>query len=178
MLALDFLRVPLAWSVLFRLEVTRVGAPVIGIILCNPKGVEQGFQLQKHRILPPPKDIGQDFSRVVIDRMPEPAWVPFVPDKRPHLIHLRFASLRNIHGNVLWVQRAEQRGVHRLQGRFFLLSSRSTVLGQICRERAVSRTPLALRLMSMIVCLTSGKHPRLQESSRKLPLAQRVFWQR
>src|SRR5215470_18434085 len=55
--------------------------------------------------------------------MPEPAWVPFVPDKRPHLIHLRlrFASLRNIHGNVLWVQRAEQGGVHRLQGHFFLL---------------------------------------------------------
>src|SRR5215468_3178661 len=55
--------------------------------------------------------------------MPEPAWVPFVPDKRPHLIHLRlrFASLRNIHGNVRWVQRAEQGGVHRLQGYFFLL---------------------------------------------------------
>src|SRR5262249_11756434 len=44
----------------------------------------------------------------------------------------------------------------------FFLSSRSTVLGQICNDRAVSRTPLALRLMSMIVCLTSGKHPRLQ----------------
>src|SRR5215510_5144609 len=44
----------------------------------------------------------------------------------------------------------------------FFLSSRSTVLGQICNERAVSRTPLALRLMSMIMCLTSGKHPRLQ----------------
>src|SRR5712691_1916452 len=58
----------------------------------------------------------------------------------------------------------------------FFLSSRSTVLGQICSDRAVSRTPLALRLMSMIVCLTSGKHPRLQESRRKLPLAQRVFW--
>ena len=35
----------------------------------------------------------------------------------------------------------------------FFLSSRSTVLGQICNDRAVSRTPLALRLMSMIVCL-------------------------
>src|SRR5215831_10607327 len=33
----------------------------------------------------------------------------------------------------------------------FFLSSRSTVLGQICRDRAVSRIPLALRLMSMIV---------------------------
>src|SRR5215471_13383176 len=39
----------------------------------------------------------------------------------------------------------------------FFLSSRSTVLGQICNERAVSRTPLAFRLMSMIMCLTSGK---------------------
>jgi hypothetical protein len=32
----------------------------------------------------------------------------------------------------------------------FFLSARSTVLGQICNDRAVSRTPLALRLMSMI----------------------------
>jgi hypothetical protein len=47
-------------------------------------------------------------------------------------------------------------------GKVSFLSSRSTVWGQICRGRAVSRTPLALRLMSMIVCLTSGKHPRLQ----------------
>src|SRR6266446_296896 len=58
----------------------------------------------------------------------------------------------------------------------FFLSSRSTVLKQIGTDRAVSRTPLALRRMSMIVYLTSGKHPRLQESSRKLLLAQRVFW--
>src|SRR5438874_1094170 len=60
----------------------------------------------------------------------------------------------------------------------FFLSARSTVLGQICRERAVSRTPLVLRRLSMILGLTSGTHPRLQESSRKLPWAHRVFWQR
>src|SRR2546428_622492 len=53
--------------------------------------------------------------------MPEPAWVPFVADKRPHLIHLGFARLLNVHGNLLWVQRTEQRGIHRLQHRFFLL---------------------------------------------------------
>src|SRR5215510_2237069 len=101
MLPLDLLRISLAWGVLFRIEVTRVGTPIIGIILCDPKGFEQGFQLQKYCILTPPKDIGQDLSRVVIDRMPEPAWVAFIPDKRPHLIHLRFASLRNIHSNFL-----------------------------------------------------------------------------
>src|SRR6266567_2107250 len=53
--------------------------------------------------------------------MPEPARVPFVADKRPHLIHLGFARLLNVHGNLLWVQRTEQRGIHRLQHRFFLL---------------------------------------------------------
>jgi hypothetical protein len=120
-LALNLLRVALAWRVLFRIEVTRIGAPIIGIILGDPKGFQQGFQLQKHCILTPPKDIGQDLARVVIDRMPEPAWVPFVPDKRPHLIHLRFASLCNIHGNLLGVQRAQHRSVHRLQHLLFLL---------------------------------------------------------
>src|SRR5215470_5388824 len=43
----------------------------------------------------------------------------------------------------------------------FFLSSRSTVLGQICSERAVSRTPLALRLMSMIMCLTLRQAPAI-----------------
>src|SRR4029450_13169732 len=97
MLPLDLLRISFAWGMLFRIEVTRVGTPIIGIILCDPKRFEQSFQLQKHRILTPAKDIGQDLSRVVIDRMPEPAWVAFVPDKRPHLIHLRLSSSRTIH---------------------------------------------------------------------------------
>jgi hypothetical protein len=38
----------------------------------------------------------------------------------------------------------------------------STVSVLIRRTRAVSRMPLALRLMSTIVCFTSGKHPRLR----------------
>src|SRR5215831_11488782 len=54
----------------------------------------------------------------------------------------------------------------------FFLSSHSTVLGQIWKDRAVSRALLALRLISMIVCLASCKHPWLQQSSRKLFLVQ------
>ena len=57
----------------------------------------------------------------------------------------------------------------------FFLSSLSTVSVLIRRTRAVSRMPLALRLMSMIVCFTSGRHPRLRESRRKLPLVHAVF---
>src|SRR2546427_4218564 len=53
--------------------------------------------------------------------MPEPAWVAFVPDKRPHLIHLRCARALQVPGHLVWVQRAQQRSVHHLKRRFFLL---------------------------------------------------------
>src|SRR5215471_3434714 len=55
--------------------------------------------------------------------MPEPAGVAFVPDKRPHFIHLRLCFPRALHvpGHLSGMQRAQQRGVHRLQHYFFLL---------------------------------------------------------
>src|SRR5882724_3843829 len=53
--------------------------------------------------------------------MPQPAWVAFVPDKRPHLIYLRFTRALHVPGHLGWVQRAQQSGVHRLQHRCFLL---------------------------------------------------------
>src|SRR5215831_12662206 len=65
--------------------------PIIRRISCDPKGFQQRFQFQKHGVLTPTKDIGQDPFCAVIDGMPEPAWVAFVPDERPHLIHLRLA---------------------------------------------------------------------------------------
>src|SRR5215469_2894984 len=48
----------------------------------------------------------------------------------------------------------------------FFLSSRSTVLGQICKDRAVSRTPLALRLTLNLSHFVARKHwPRSSPSS-------------
>src|SRR5215510_9800527 len=73
MCALNLLCVPLARMVLVRIEVTCVGAPVIGVIALDAKRLEQPFALQKYLILPPAKDIRQDLARVVIDRMPPPA---------------------------------------------------------------------------------------------------------
>src|SRR5262245_38327789 len=57
------------------------------------------------------------------DGMPEPARVAFVPDKRPHLIHLRlcFPSALQVPGHLGRIQRAQHSGVHRLQHSFFLL---------------------------------------------------------
>src|SRR2546425_3620616 len=63
--------------------------------------------------------------------MPEPAWVAFVPDKRPHLIHLclRFARALYVPGHFVWVQRAQQSGVHRRKRRFFLLEFTQNSVG-------------------------------------------------
>src|SRR5262249_35651351 len=49
--------------------------------------------------------------------------VAFVPDKRPHLIHLRlcFPSALQVPGHLGRIQRAQHSGVHRLQHSFFLL---------------------------------------------------------
>src|SRR5919198_6556761 len=89
MLTFDFLRVAFAWAVLVGVEVTRVSAPRIGIIPGQPEGLQQRFEPQKDLVFAATKDVGQDLAGCVIDGMPEPTRVAFVPDKRPHLIHLR-----------------------------------------------------------------------------------------
>src|SRR2546425_3709589 len=108
MLALDFLCVAFAWAMHVGVEVTRIGTPIIGIVASEPEGLQQRLELQKDLIFAAPKDVGQDLAGVVIDGMPEPAGVAFVPDKRPHLIHLclRFASALYVPGHLGWVQRA------------------------------------------------------------------------
>src|SRR5215510_771494 len=122
MLALDFLRVPFAWAVLVGVQMSGVGTPMIRVVAGQSEGLEQRFELQKDLVFAATKDIGQDLARVVIDGMPEPAGVAFVPDKRPHFIHLRlcFPSALHVPGHLSRVQRAQQRGVHRLQRGFFL----------------------------------------------------------
>ena len=85
---------------------------MVGVKTRETKGLQQRFELQKDLILATPKDIGQDRTRVVIDRMPEPALVPFLADKTPHFIHLRFPSALNVHGNFGWVEGAQEGGIH------------------------------------------------------------------
>src|SRR6266567_7445157 len=89
MLALNFLRVAFAWAMHVGIQMPGVGAPMISVVAGQPEGLEQCFELQKDLVFAAPKDVGQDLACVVIDGMPEPAWIAFVPDKRPHFIHLR-----------------------------------------------------------------------------------------
>ena len=106
--------------------------PMIGIKARQTKGLQQRFEPQKHLVLPTPKHIGQDGARVVIDGMPEPAWMPFVADKRPHLIDFRFAGLLNVHDNLVRGQRAQQRRVHRHKQRFFFVSVQVVAVHETC----------------------------------------------
>src|SRR6266850_1581915 len=97
MLPLDFLRVTLAWVGLFRIAMTCVCAPVIGMIAHDPKRLQQCFQPQKHLVFTVAKDIRQDSSSAVIDGMPEPSLLLFLADKTPHVVHLGFASALHVH---------------------------------------------------------------------------------
>src|SRR5678816_804242 len=84
MLTLDLLGVPFPRAVHVRVQMSGVRTPVIGIKARQTKGLQQRFEPQKHLVLTTPKDVCQDGTRMVIDRMPQPAWIPFVADKRPH----------------------------------------------------------------------------------------------
>ena len=69
-LAFDFLRIFLANRVLLSVQMALVGAPAIGVIACDAKRLQQGFQLQKDGILPSSKHIGQHLATVMINRVP------------------------------------------------------------------------------------------------------------
>jgi len=122
MLPLDLLRVPFARAVHFSVQIPRVRAPMIGRKTGEPEGLQQCCALQKDGSFAASKDIRSDHTRAMINRMPQPAWVAFVADKRPHLIHLGFLpSTLDGHCDVVWVAGAQERGVDRFQCGFFLL---------------------------------------------------------
>ena len=84
--ALDGLRVLFTDDVLLRNDMPLVRPPTIGVKACDTKRLEQFFELQKNRILPPSKDIRQHGPTGVIDGMPQPPRLCFLPDITPHLV--------------------------------------------------------------------------------------------
>src|SRR5260370_39372474 len=111
MFALDFLRIALAWALYVGVQMPGVRAPMIGIKAGEAKGLQERFELQKDLVFAATKDIRQDRACVMINRMPQPAWVPFVADKTPHFIHLGFTSLLNVHKRLIWIHGAQQRRI-------------------------------------------------------------------
>ena len=56
MLAFDFLCAAFADSTLFRVKVTRIRTPLIGVVVGQADGFQQRFELEKPLIFPGAKD--------------------------------------------------------------------------------------------------------------------------
>jgi hypothetical protein len=159
MFALDLLRVPLARVMLVGIEMPGIRTPIIGVIAFDAKRLEQRFELQKHLILPPTKDLRQHLARVVIDRLPQPALRGLLPHIGPHLIDFRFLSPLDHHIHLVRMHRVQERLVYRGKDRLFFFNVLMTVVGLTFNTRAVSRIPLPLRLMSTIGSWIAGERP-------------------
>ena len=85
-----------------------VRAPMIGRKTGEPEGLEQCFALQKDLVFAAPKDLRQDGTCVIIDRVPEPSWLVFLTDKPPHFIHFCFRNVPHDPCHLIRVQQREQ----------------------------------------------------------------------
>jgi len=79
MCLLSMVCVLLADGMLLGVEIPLVGAPAIGEKARDAKRFQQLFELQKDGILPPPKDIRQYGATAVINHVPQPPWLRFLP---------------------------------------------------------------------------------------------------
>ena len=60
-LALDFLRVLLAYVMRLSIEMPLIGSPAVGVILCDAKGLEQAFKLEENVVFTPSEHIRHTF---------------------------------------------------------------------------------------------------------------------
>jgi hypothetical protein len=75
--------------VLLWVDMPLIRTPPIRVEPCDTKGLSQALEFEKDGILPASKDIGQHGATVVIDRMPSPPRLRFLPYVTPHCIELR-----------------------------------------------------------------------------------------
>jgi hypothetical protein len=87
-LAFDRLRVLLADGMLLGVEMPLVGAPAISEKARDTERFQQLFELQKDGLLSPPKDVRQYGATAVINRVPQPPWLRFLPHIAPQFIEL------------------------------------------------------------------------------------------
>ena len=81
MFPFQLLRSPLAHLTLSRIQMPLVGTPAVGVKAANAKRCEQPFEFQKRPVFTATKNIGQDPARVMIQRLPQPAWLFLTANK-------------------------------------------------------------------------------------------------
>jgi hypothetical protein len=95
----------------------------------------------------------------MVNRMPEPSLLGFLPNKTPHFIDFCFFHLVDLTNDLTWIDVLNGRGIDVLELILFFCNSSMTVVGLLCRTRAMSRIPLPFNVISRICCLTSGTRP-------------------
>jgi hypothetical protein len=68
--ALDFLRLGLPHFVLLGVEMALIGTPHIRLKPRDAKRLQEGFELQKDRILLSPKDVREHRAAAMVDGVP------------------------------------------------------------------------------------------------------------
>src|SRR5215468_9452270 len=164
-LALDFLRVLLAYVMLLGVDMPLVGAPAVRVKLRDAKGLQELLQLEEDGVFASSEHIRQHLPGVVINGVPEPARMRFRLHKTPHVVerraepttHLQRICAPDFHLNLLGMHGRQHVMMHRLQLRRFFFSALMTVVGLTCRTRAVSRMPRAFIAMSTICSLLAAE---------------------
>jgi hypothetical protein len=103
------------------IDVTIVGPPSVGGKARDTKGLQQGLPCQEDASLACPKNVGQDWACLGLNRMPYPPLLPGAADKAPQLLHLGGLPLVDDDVPVRSLQTLEQACMDWLEaGRFFL----------------------------------------------------------
>jgi hypothetical protein len=131
----------------------------IGVEVHETKRFEQLLQVGKHLIRATAEYLCQDYPSQMIDRLPQPALTCFALHETPPLIHLCRFDSANLYRDRVGTAPFHDCFVHRRERPGLFFNSSITVMGLICSTRAISRTPLPLRVMATICRFTSGNRP-------------------
>src|SRR5215471_1074048 len=85
-LALDFLRVLLAYVMLLWVDMPLVGSPSIRVKLCDAEWLQELLQLEEDSVFASSEHIGQHLPGVVIHGVPEPSRMPSCSCKTKHFV--------------------------------------------------------------------------------------------
>jgi hypothetical protein len=68
----------------------------------DAKGLQQGFELQKHFVLAATENVGQDLTGSMIEGMPQPAGLTLHAHKTPHFID--FGGLHSVNAHFYLIR--------------------------------------------------------------------------
>jgi hypothetical protein len=131
----------------------------IRIEMHQPERLEQFLQLDKHLIRATPEHICQDHPRQMVNRMPQPALMHFTLHETPHLIDFCRLDPADLYRGRVGIAPCHDAFINWRERAGLFFNSPITVLGLTCSTRAISRTPLPLRVISTICRFTSGNRP-------------------